>query len=131
MRAVATTHAARINELWRFYKVGIVNTIFGFGLYSFLVFVGLNLFIAQITSQVCGVIFNYFTFSRHVFPDRRPSIGRFVGSYALNYLVGLLLLRLFIIFIRSPYVAGLCTTLVASALNYVVLKTLVFRRRDS
>ncbi len=89
--------------------------------------IGLNLFLAQAVAHVLGSAFNYFTYSRHVFrksSDRRPLA--FVGAYGLNYLVGLGLLAAAHHFFASPYLAGFVAVLVASVLNFFVLRRLVF-----
>ena len=124
-------HADRIAELWRYYKIGVVNTIFGIGVYSLLVFFGLNLFVAQILSHIVGVTFNYFMFTKHVFRTVKPHIPRYIFSYGVNYLIGLAFLALFHHFMPSPYIAGFLSAASASVINYVILKTFVFRRRGS
>lgn len=91
------------------------------------VYLGMNLFLAQLSSHVCGVMFNYFTFRQHVFRSARPNILRYIGSYALNYVVSLAILAAFHSFVRSPYIAGLLTMATTSILNYFVLKRFVFR----
>jgi putative flippase GtrA len=129
VRQLIVRHADRIAELWRYYKVGVVNTIFGLSLYSLLVFIGLNLFVAQILSHVAGVTFNYFTFTRHVFKAVKPDIPRYIASYVINYLIGLGFLTLFHHFVRSPYIAGFLSAASTSVINYFILRFFVFRRR--
>lgn len=123
-------HAARIAELWRYYQIGVVNTIFGLSLFYVFIFLGLNIFVAQILSHVCGVIFNYFTFTRHVFRGVKPSKLSYIGSYVANYLVGLTFLSLYHSLTRNPYFAGFLSVLSSSVVNYFVLKLFVFRSRQ-
>lgn len=118
---------SRLERLIRYYGVGAVNTAFGFGLYSLLVFLGLNLFLAQIVAQVCGTAFNYFTYSRHVFAGDRRSPLAFIGAYVFNYLVGLGLLALIHLFVKNPYAAGFAGLLIGTAINYFILRRFVFR----
>ncbi len=122
-------HADRISELWRYYKIGVVNTVFGFGLYTALVYFGLNLYVAQIVSHVTGAAFNYVMFRRHVFRGPRPNPVRYVASYGVNYLVGLFFLWAFHLAVRSPYVAGFLAVLATSIVNYFMLKVFVFKDR--
>ena len=131
MRRLVLRHADRLAELWRYYKIGVVNTVFGLSIYSLLVFLGLNLFVAQILSHVAGVTFNYFMFTLHVFTDTKPKILRYIASYGVNYLIGLTFLAVFHHFVRSPYIAGFLSALAASVINYVMLKLFVFRRADA
>ncbi|MEO1968986.1 MAG: GtrA family protein [Sphingomonadaceae bacterium] len=116
-----------LRELWRYYQAGIINTVFGIALYSLLVWLGLDMFVAQLVAHLLGMAFNYFTYSRHVFRDAGPSKLRFVVSYAFNYLLNLGTLWLLSRFIASPYIAGILTAFLVSIVNYFALKLLVFR----
>lgn len=117
----------KIKEIWRYYQAGIVNTAFGFGAYSFLVWIGLNLFLAQLIAHFSGVVFNYLTYSRHVFRGTAPARLRFALSYVGNYLLGLAMLYICSRIVPSPYAAGFLSILIVSAINYFALKHFVFR----
>lgn len=119
----------RLIQLVRFYQAAAVNTLFGFGVYALMIRLGVNLYVAQAIAQVLGVTFNYFTYSRHVFRDRTASKHSFVLAYLSNYLVNLTLLAVFDHLVRSDYIAGLAATICASLINYLALRSLVFRRR--
>lgn len=118
--------AFSIERLWRYYQAGIVNTVFGYGLYASFVAVHFNMYVAQITAHVIGVVFNYFTYSKHAFRDLSGSKLRFVASYAGNYLLGLAALALVSVVVSSPYLAGLIAVLFVSFVNFFILKHLVF-----
>jgi putative flippase GtrA len=113
-------------ELVRYYQAGIVNSLFGYGLYAFFVAIGFNMYVAQVVAHVIGVAFNYLTYSRHAFRGSRANKARFILSYVANYFLGLVTLAGASIFIRSPYVAGFVALVVVSVVNYFVLKHLVF-----
>jgi len=119
-----------IERLWRYYQAGIVNTAFGYGLYAAFVALGLNMYLAQIVAHMLGMTFNYFTYSRHAFHDSDVSKGRFILSYAINYLLGLAALWIASQFIVSPYLAGFVAVIVVSLINYLILKNWVFSVRD-
>jgi putative flippase GtrA len=114
-------------RVWRYYQAGVVNTLFGYGLFAFFVWLGLNIYVAQITAHVLGMTFNYFTYSRYAFAGHESSKSRFVISYAFNYLLGLVALAGATRFVSSPYVAGLIAVIFVSVVNYFILKRLVFR----
>jgi len=118
-----------VQRLWRYYQAGIVNTAFGYGLYALFVWIGLNMYLAQIIAHVLGVAFNYFTYSRHAFQDSDVSKGRFILSYAVNYLLGLAALWSASHVIPSPYLAGFVAVVIVSLLNYLILKNWVFTVR--
>lgn len=117
-------------QLLRYYQAGIVNTIFGYSLYAAFIFVGANMYLAQIASHILGAAFNYFTYSRYTFSDKSTSKWKFAASYVLNYLLGLGFLWLFSRFTSSAYLAGLLVVVVVSVINFVVLKKLVFTKAE-
>lgn len=127
MASVAPTGSAA--RLWRYYQAGIVNTLFGYGVYAALLKLGLWMYAAQLIAHVLGVAFNYSSYSRHVFQDSRASKLRFVLSYGFNYLLSLASLAAAAQLIRSPYLAGAVAVIFVSLVNYFVLKNLVFVRR--
>ena len=51
----------------RFIFIGVINTIFGYGIYLIFLFAGLNFALAVLLSTILGVIFNFFTTGRFVF----------------------------------------------------------------
>jgi putative flippase GtrA len=118
-------------RLWRYYQAGLVNTLFGYGLYALFVWAGVNMYVAQITAHVLGMTFNYFTYSRFAFAGHDGSKGRFIASYILNYVLGLIALAAAAQAIRSPYLAGLVSVVFVSIVNYFILKRLVFRVRSA
>lgn len=115
-------------RLWRYYQAGVVNTLFGYGLFALFVKLGVNMYVAQICAHVLGAAFNYYSYSRHVFDDAEASKLRFILSYAFNYLLGLASLAAASLIIHSPYVAGIVSIVFVSLVNYLVLKNLVFSR---
>lgn len=121
-----------MTQLWeivRYYQAGALNAAFGFGVYAFLVWLGLGMYVAQLLAHVIGVAFNYVTYSRHVFRDAGPAKRRFVASYVVNYAVSAAFLAAASFVTRSPYVAGLISILLTSLINYFILKRLVFVTR--
>lgn len=115
-----------LDRLWRYYQAGIVNTLFGYGLYAVFVRLGLNMFLAQFVAHVSGVVFNYFTYSRYAFRDTSASKWRFGLSYAINYLIGAGLLLACHWLIPSPYLSMAVAVVFATAINYLILNRLVF-----
>lgn len=122
-------HRETIEHLWRFYSVAIVNTAFGFGMYALLVWLGVNLYIAQIASQVLGMTFNFFMFRKHVFRAHRASVPYYIVAYGSHYLMGLFFLALYYRVTGSAYLAGFLAAGSASLVNFAVLKFIVFTRR--
>lgn len=120
---------APLARLWRYYQAGVVNTLFGYGIYALLLQFGLGIYAAQAIAHVLGVVFNYLTYSRYAFRDSQGSKVRFLLSYGANYLVSLAALAAAAQVFRSPYIAGLAAIIFVSLLNFFVLKHLVFVRK--
>lgn len=119
---------AVILELWRFYQAAVVNTVFGFGLYAILITLGMDIFLAQAVSFVCGVAFNYVVYSKHVFPTAQAAKIRFAIAYVVNYGMNLGFLWVLTRVTSNGYIAGFGASLIASLINYFALKFAVFSR---
>ena len=117
---------AALGQVWRYYQVGVVNTVFGYGLYAALIGAGLQMYLAQIVGHIIAVAFNYLTYTRHVFAARPTSKLRFAAAYGVNYVVSLASLAGAAAVVSSAYAAGLLAIVVASLVNLVVLKRFVF-----
>lgn len=122
---------AEWKRLLRYYQAGVVNTAFGYGSFAALVALGMNIYLAQILAHSAGMAFNYLTFSHYAFRGHRPSLGRYLGSYGVNYLLSLGSLAALVHLGLSPYVAGLGSIVAVSIINYFVLKLFVFRTQDA
>lgn len=114
-------------QLLRYYIAGIVNLLFGYALFAALVWLGLQVFVAQAVGYVLGVIFNYVTYSSIAFNDKQGNKGSFVLSYIVNYLLSVCLLWAAMKLFGGPYIAGLAVTIAVSLINYFILKRWVFR----
>ena len=112
----------------RFYGVAAINTLWGYGVYAGLVALGINLFVAQIVSQLLGMTFNYFSYSLGVFQRPPQSKIAYLAAYGVNYLASVAFLALFHRLGLSPYLSGLGALVCASLLNLLVLSRFVFRR---
>ena len=113
-------------RVFRYYQAGIANTLFGYGLYVLLVWLGLSPYLAQLLAHVIGVGFNYITYSRLAFPDAKAAKLRFLIFYTVTYLLSAALLATALQFFPSPYIAGLAAAVVASVINYFILRQFVF-----
>lgn len=123
--------SSRIWEMIRFYQAAILNTIFGLSIYSILVYFGMNVFVSQIISHIMGSAFNYLTYSLYVFRETEPRKLIFIASYLGNYIIGVSILFFVRLFVENPYLSGLMTALLASVLNYFILKFFVFKGSPS
>jgi len=119
---------ADIWQVVRFVAVGALNTAFGYAIFAAGVLAGLPSGVALAIAMVIGVIFNFFTLGRLVFDSRDPSrLPRFVGVYALTYVVNLAMLALWQRIGVGPLLAQLACLPVTVSLTFVLMRFLVFR----
>ncbi|MBA4048861.1 MAG: hypothetical protein C0476_10010 [Sphingomonas sp.] len=117
---------AEWRRLWRYYQAGILNLLFGFGLFALFLSLGVNVYVAQTCAHLLGMTFNYFTYSRYTFNDNKGSKFLFFISYIVNYFINIGFVTLFVQFMSSAYLAGFLSAVLGSLINYVVLKRFVF-----
>jgi putative flippase GtrA len=92
----------------KFLGVGVLNTLFGYGIYAGLVFINLPYLTALLMATLAGVTFNYFSFGRMVFKANVEllSMGKFIAAYAVVYAINATLLSMLTDgFHLSPYLA--------------------------
>lgn len=88
--------AWRNKRITKFLGVGVLNTLFGYGIYAGLVFIGIPLLAALFAATVLGVIFNYFSFGRMVFKAKGGwfVFGKFIVAYTIVYLMNAVFLSI-------------------------------------
>lgn len=114
-------------RLLRFLVVGGVNTLFGYGAYALLLFVGLSYGWAALFGTVAGIAFNYLTTGRFVFGDRAGIPWRFVAIYVLTYLLNLAALWMLDRAGWDPYRSGLVLIVPMALVSFALMRTFVFR----
>ena len=120
----------RMPRLLRFFVVGSVNTLFGYGAFALLLWCGLHYALATSLATVAGIVFNFFTTGRLVFEGTRGFVDllRFVVVYGLVYLVNIAALAFFDHQGVGPYVVGLILVVPMALLSYVLMHRVVFRK---
>lgn len=120
----------RNQRVVKFIGVGVLNTLFGYGIYAGFVFVGLPYLIALFVATIMGVIFNYFSFGRMVFQARVGWIvfGKFIIAYAIVYSInaGLLSLLTEGEFLNAYLAQGVCI-FPSVAISWLLMNFWVYR----
>lgn len=113
----------------RFIGVGIINTLFGVGMYCGLLFVGMNYYWAVALSTILGVIFNFQTIGHFVFANKDSSrICKFVLVYIVSYLINVLLIKILVDLVGiNTYLAGLISAPIIALLSFALHNTYVFK----
>ncbi|MBN8939084.1 MAG: GtrA family protein [Rhizobiales bacterium] len=111
-----------------FLAVGVLNTVFGYGLYFGLSLTGLLPEMALLFATIVGVLFNFLTTGRLVFDNRdRRKFGRFIGVYAAIYVLNALLLRGLISAGFSPQLSQLLLLPAIVVVNFAAMRLFVFQ----
>ncbi len=117
-------------EFLRFLVVGGINTLFGYGVFAFFIFLKFHYSIAALCGTVLGVLFNFQTIGRIVFREHDIKlIFRFVGVYAVVYGINVLGLKVFDIFHVTAYISGAVLVLPLALLSYFLNKLFVFNKK--
>jgi len=107
----------------RFLFVGVLNTIVGYGVYAFFIFIGAHYSIAFLLSSIIGVAHSYFWNKCFTFKSKDKSpleLLRFVFVYVLSYLINLFLLYVMVdLFILNKYAAGAAGIFITAVMSYV------------
>lgn len=116
-------------EVARFGVAGVLNTAFGFGLYSLLVLLGLAVPLALLLATVAGVFFNFLTFGGYAFQRLQiRRLPRFLVAYGGIYVFNLALLEgLRRVTGLGPIVAQLACLVIVAPTAYLILKAKVFK----
>jgi putative flippase GtrA len=118
------------SKVIKFLCTGLLNTAFGYGLYSVLLYAGVPYLLALLISTIAGIAFNYLSFGRLVFKVDRSWVifGRFVLAYASIYCVNAVLLtQLMERFFVGPYLGQVICIPVGVAMSWVVMKHWVYK----
>ncbi len=116
----------------KFLSVGVLNTLFGYGIFALFLFLGLHYSLALLFGTVLGVVFNFFTTGRIVFQNNNNLlIFKFVGVYIIIYFLNLLFLTIFDMNHFNLYIGGLLLLAPMAILSFLLNQTLVFNRRLS
>ena len=115
------------HQFARFIFVGIVNSLFGYGCFALLLYVGLHYTLALFLATVFGVVFNFKSTGALVFGSHdNRLIFRFVGSYVVIYFLNVVAIQAFSHFGVGPYIGGAVLILPMAVLAYIFNKRFVF-----
>lgn len=117
-------------QVYKFIFVGILNTIFGYSLFAFFIYLGLYYPIAVLLSTILGVLFNFKTIGRLVFDSNDNGlIFRFILVYAITYLLNIFFLWLLKkLGSENMYIDGFALLIPLAAVSFLLNKFFVFRR---
>lgn len=136
MTATGTTPPGLRGQLARFVAVGVVSAAVDFGVYHLLLQLGVIPPVAKGVSFVLGTTTAYLLNRRYTFTASGGGKGRFAGfvllygtTFALNVGVNTLALALLPAMPLRTSAAWVLAQGVATVVNFVLLRTVVFRAR--
>ncbi|MBR5778528.1 MAG: GtrA family protein [Bacteroidales bacterium] len=117
-------------EFIRFVLVAMLNTLFGYGVYTLLVYCGMHFSLATLISTILGVLFNFKTYGILVFKNSSNKlIFRFVLVYCVVYLCNIGGIALLKTLGMSSYLAGAVMLVPVGLLGFILNKIFVYSQK--
>ena len=117
-------------EFIRFVLVAMLNTLFGYGVYTLLVYFGMHFSLATLISTILGVLFNFKTYGILVFKNSSNKlIFRFVLVYCVVYLCNIGGIALLKTLGMSSYLAGAVMLVPVGLLGFILNKIFVYSQK--
>lgn len=107
--------------------VGGLNTLFGYSLYAFFVFLGFYYLWAGLLSTILGLMFNYQTYSKLVFFHKKNVWLRFCLGCLFMMGANALLLKLGTLLSSNDYLLGIMVLFPSAIISYLWNKSMVFK----
>lgn len=118
---------AQDSKFIKFLFVGVVNTIFGYGIFALFIFLGIHYAIATFLATVSGILFNFKTIGKFVFNCNDNSLlFGFFGVYAICYVMNVACLKVFQLFQVNMFLAGALLILPSAVISFLLNKKFVF-----
>ena len=121
-----------IKQFIKFILVGILNTIFGYGLWAILIFAGMHYALAVILSTIIAVLFNFKTTGCIVFKNKdNKLLWKFIQMYIVTTFLSILVLKCAKMLNINLYLAGFFLTGIIAMISFIIQKYYVFRKIDN
>jgi putative flippase GtrA len=118
-------------RLVRYLAVGVLNTLFGYGIFALMLRLGLHYAAASGVATVLGVLFNFKSTGQLVFNSHDNGlIVRFVLVYVVVYLANVLALATLLRLGIGAYVGGVMLIMPLALLAYFLNVRYVFRTHE-
>jgi putative flippase GtrA len=108
--------------------IGIINTIFGYGLYALFIYFGFSYFYAMLFATILGVLFNFKTIGKFVFKSNNNSLLlKFIVIYAAGFLINIYIVKTLKSFNYNDYISGAISIAIISVATFLLNKYYVFK----
>jgi len=116
-------------QIVRFIFVGIINTLFGYGVYVFFLYLGFNYIISVLGATIIGVLFNFKMIGKYVFNrSEHKLMAKFFQVYAVVFLVNVSMIKFFKLLEFNDYLSGALAIIPVAVISFVLNKYYVFKR---
>lgn len=117
----------RSSVFCRYLVVGLLNTLFGYGVFALFIYLGLDYPVALLLATILGVLFNFKSIGILVFKSNNNKlIFRFIAVYIIIYLLNLAGLKLLSAVSINLYLAGAILLPVMAVVGFIINKRFVF-----
>lgn len=118
-------------QFLKFILIGIINTLFGYGVFALFLYFGMSYITALFLATCCGILFNFKSIGIYVFQNKKNNLLlKFILLYLAIYIVNLILMRSFNYFIHNMYLSGIITLIATAGLSFICNKKYVFANYD-
>lgn len=130
MRPHKTEPSSTKRQAVTFLFVGGLNTLFGYGLYAFFIYLGMPYQLAAFASTCLGVLFNFKTTGKIVFQHSGQHVFlKFLSVYLFLYLLNVTLIKLIHMSAANLYLAGFLAIAPLAVVSFLLNKHIVFKER--
>lgn len=111
----------------RFLLIGVVNTVFGYSVFVFSLWLGMHYALAAAVATVLGVLFNFKSTGTLVFRSRQNGLlPRFIAVYGIIYVLNVVALGILLRYGVPEWMGGLLLLLPSAVLSYFLNSRYVF-----
>lgn len=119
------------NKITHFFLVSGLNTVFGYGLFALLIYVGLHYALATFITSVISLIFNFKTIGVLVFKNNKNIlIFNFVGVSAIRYVLTVICLYIFKSYGINEYIGQAILIVPMGLFGYALNHYFVFYEKN-
>lgn len=113
----------------KFIFVGILNTAFGYAIYSLFIYLNMHYSVASLLATVVGVMFNFKSLGVLVFrSSNNRLIYKFISVYLITYLLNIMLLSVLNNY-YNPYISAAILIIPLALVSYFLNSRYVFGKK--
>lgn len=112
-----------------FLLTGIINTLFGYALYSLLIYIEINYKLALLFSYFFGITFNFISYKIFVFKKNYSNsrLVKYFLSYLITYYINIFLLPKINLIINNFYFSQILLLPFIIIITWILLNRWVFK----